>query len=363
MAKTDNVNLTDALKTGENLDVALEGFANKIQDKVLAEAQLHANDAVALSESAGISLSGEERKYFMEAIDSGKGFANIGEVVPPTIINRVFDNLQKDRPLLRAIQFVNVGLSTEWILSNGVNTAFWGKLCVPVQELTDKGFTRLQIGQLKLSAFLPVCKAFLELNSPEWLARYVITVLTESIQKALELAIVDGTGNDQPIGMRRSLANVTSGTHAETTPVEIEKLDVQTAGNIMAAVSRVKINGVDDVGRAVSPQEVLLVVNPQTYYKKIFPMYTIQNAAGEYVSRFPLPFTIVQSEAMPEDEILAGLGRDYFFGLGMGTKLTSSDEYHFVEDERIYLAKMYGNGQPVFDGAFTRYTLKTTAEA
>ena len=363
MAKNENVSLTAALKDGENLDVALQGFANQIQDKVLGEARLYAQDAVALKDASGISLSGEERKYFMEAIESGDGFANIGAVVPPTIINRVFDNLQKDRPLLRAIQFVNVGLSTEWILSNGVNTAFWGKLCVPVTELTDKGFTRLQIGQMKLSAFLPVCKAFLELNSPEWLARYVITVLTESIQKALELAIVDGTGKDQPIGMRRSIANVSSEVHAETEAVEIEKLDVATAGAIMANVSRVKINGTDPVDRAVSPQEVVLLVNPQTYYKKIFPMYTVQNALGEYVSRFPLPFTIIQSEAMPEDEIVAGLATDYFFGLGMGTKLTSSDEYHFVEDERIYLAKMYGNGRPVFDGAFTRYTLKTTSEA
>lgn len=361
MAKNENVNLTDALKNGENLDVALQGFASQIQDKVLGEAQLLAQDAVALKDASGISLSGEEKKYFMEAIESGEGFANIDKVVPPTIINRVFDNLQKDRPLLRAIQFVNVGLSTEWILSNGVNTAFWGKLCVPVQELADKGFTRLNIGQMKLSAFMPVCKAFLELNSPEWLARYVITVLTESIQKALELAIVDGDGADQPIGMRRSITNVTSGKHAELTPVEIDALDIQTAGEIMATVSRVKINGVDDVDRAVSPSDVLLVVNPQTYYKRIFPMYTVQNALGEYVSRFPLPFTIVQSEAMPENEIVAGLGSDYFFGLGMGTKLTSSDDYHFIEDERIYLAKLYGNGQPIFEGAFTRYTLKAQA--
>ncbi|HAP6995837.1 TPA: phage major capsid protein, partial [Enterococcus faecium] len=30
----------------------------------------------------------------------------------------------------------------------------------------------------------------------------------------------------------------------------------------------------------------------------------------------------------------------------------ASDEYHFVEDERIYLAKQYANGQPKRNDSF-----------
>lgn len=358
MPKLDNEkNLTQALKTGENLDVALQQFADTIQTNVLAQAELHANDAVALREASQINLTGEEKAYFMAVIDSGEAFAGVDKVVPATVINRVFDNLIKNRPLLSKIDMVNTGLATEWIFSVGVNPAFWGSLCADIKELQDKGFRKVSFSQMKLSAFMPVCKAFLELNSPEWLARYVITVLTESIQVALEEAIVDGTGKEQPVGMRRSLANVTANEHNETVAVDIEKLDVATAGQIMAKISKVNIEG-SDIERDIDPSDVILLVNPQTYWKEIFPMYTIQNAQGQYVSNFPLPFEIVQSSAMPESEIVAGLASDYFFGLGMGSKITQSDEVRFIEDERVYMAKLYGNGQPKFDGAFTRYNLK-----
>lgn len=359
----ENDDLKVALESGENIDVALSAFADNIQTQVLAEARTYADDKAVLANRSGMELTSEERKYFMAVIDAGEGFSAVDQLVPATVINRVFDNLVEDRPLLRAIDMVNVGLATEWIFSVGVNPAFWGTLCSNIQELQDKGFRRVDINQMKLSAFMPVCKAFLELNSPEWLARYVVTVLTEAIQMALESAIVDGTGQNQPVGMRRSINNVTSGVHNETTAKEIEQLDPATSGEIMAALSKVTIEDGVVIERNLNPADVALVVNPQTYWKRIFPMYTTQTLNGAYVQNLPLPFNLIQSTAVPEDELVIGVARDYFFGLGMGTRITSSDEYHFVEDERIYLAKMYGNGQPKFDGAFQRYTLSDATKA
>lgn len=359
----ENDDLKVALESGENIDVALSAFADNIQTQVLAEARTYADDKAVLANRSGMELTSEERKYFMAVIDAGDGFSAVDQLVPATVINRVFDNLVADRPLLRAIDMVNVGLATEWIFSVGVNPAFWGTLCSNIQELQDKGFRRVDINQMKLSAFMPVCKAFLELNSPEWLARYVVTVLTEAIQMALESAIVDGTGQNQPVGMRRSINNVTSGVHNVTTAKEIAQLDPATSGEIMAALSKITIEDGVVIERNLNPADVALVVNPQTYWKRIFPMYTTQTLNGAYVQNLPLPFNLIQSTAVPEDELVIGVARDYFFGLGMGTRITSSDEYHFVEDERIYLAKMYGNGQPKFDGAFQRYTLSDATTA
>ncbi len=42
--------------------------------------------------------------------------------------------------------------------------------------------------------------------------------------------------------------------------------------------------------------------------------------------------------------------------MGVGTaksgKIEYSDEYHFLEDERIYLVKLYGHGEPLDNNAF-----------
>lgn len=341
---------------------AMTLFAENIQANVLREAEAFVGDRTQLQEAAGIVLNKQERDYFMQVIESGEAFAGTTELVPVTIINRVMDNLVQAHPLLAQIDMANVGLATEWIFSVGVNPAFWGTLCSDIKQLQDKGFRKVSLSLYKLSAFMPVCKALLDLNSPEWLAQYVITILTESIYIALEGAIVDGTGKEMPVGMRRDAETQTNGEAQPIAAVDIEGLTPQVAGDIMASLSKIEVDTGVTIERTVAPSDVLLMVNPQTYYKELFPNFTVTDMNGNYVQRLPLPFTLVQASAVPEGEILVGRGKDYFFGLGRSTQITSSDDVRFIEDERVYLAKMYGNGQPKFKGAFKRFTLKKPVE-
>ena len=41
-------------------------------------------------------------------------------------------------------------------------------------------------------------------------------------------------------------------------------------------------------------------------------------------------------------------------GTGKGGKIEYSDEYHFLEDERMYLTKLYGDGKPLDSASFIR---------
>jgi HK97 family phage major capsid protein len=54
-------------------------------------------------------------------------------------------------------------------------------------------FHKLNFGQTKLSAFVPVCKAMLDLG-PAWLDRYVRTILYEALANGLEDGIINGRG-------------------------------------------------------------------------------------------------------------------------------------------------------------------------
>ena len=36
-----------------------------------------------------------------------------------------------------------------------------------------------------------------------------------------------------------------------------------------------------------------------------------------------------------------GIAKNYFMGLGSQQKILKSDDYHFIEDETVYLAKMF----------------------
>lgn len=356
--------LANEKSTETDIQAAMSLFADNIQQNVLSEAEAFMGDQAELAARSGLTLTKEEKKYFMEVIESGEAFAGTTDLVPVTIINRVMDGLVKEHPLLAQVDMANVGLATEWIFSIGVNPAFWGTLCANIQELQDKGFRKVSLSLYKLSAFMPVCKALLDLNSPEWLAQYVITVLQESIYIALEQAIVDGTGKEMPIGMRRDATNTTNGEAQVIAAEEIAGFTPLVAGKIMAGLSKIEIETGVTIERSVAPTDVLLMVNPQTYYLELFPNFTTTDLNGNFVQRLPLPFTVIEATAIPEGEIVVGRGKDYFFGLGRATRITQSDDVRFIEDERVYMAKMYGNGMPKFNGAFKRYTLaQPTPEA
>lgn len=188
---------------------------------------------------------------------------------------------------------------------------------------------------------------------PVWLDRYVRTVLVESLRIALEQAIVDGTGKDMPVGMMRDMSKQTSGEYAEKTAEPITALDAATMGGLMARLSKFNIEGVDDpIYRNVNPSDVVLIVNPTDYWSKVFPAKTVLTANGEYVQVLPVPVSDLQSTAVPEGKAVIGVASDYFMGVGSTLKIEASDEYHFVEDERIYLAKQYANGQPKRNDSF-----------
>lgn len=346
---------------------AMVGFANNIQQKMIQEAteriQNEQGDAQILVKRGLNALTKQERQYYNEVIEH-EGFAGVETLVPKTVFERVFEDLVQSHPLLQEIEFVNTTATTEWVYSKGVNPAWWGKLCEEIKELLDNGFETVQTTLFKLSAFIPVCKAMLDLG-PEWLDRYVRTVLVESMYIALEQAIVAGTGKDQPIGIIKDLDTVTNGVYADKTAEKLDDLSPLTFGEkIMVPLTRVVLKR-DESGkvtketkRVVDPNKVLLIVSPDDYWSKIYPATTFLNANGTYVKDvLPLPVKVVQSVAIESGKMAVGLAKDYFMGVGSQQKVEVSDEYRFVEDQRTYLAKQYANGRPKNNDSFLLFDI------
>ncbi|SHH56478.1 phage major capsid protein, HK97 family [Clostridium intestinale DSM 6191] len=207
------------------------------------------------------------------------------------------------------------------------------------------------MGLNKLSAFLPVAKSMLDLG-PAWLDRYVRAILGESVQNGLEEGIIKGSGKNMPIGMNRQVGDdvtVTGGEYPEKQTVPVTRLDPVTYGDLISSLAKTP----KDKSRVVS--EVLMLVNPVDYLKKVMPASTVIRTDGSYASNvFPFPTRVIQSIQVPEDRAIIGLGRRYFMGIGTAKsgKIEYSDEYKFLEDERVYLVKLYGHGEPLDNNAF-----------
>lgn len=192
-------------------------------DEIRAEA-----DRKVLAERGVRQLTSEERKYYQRFAEAAKSknpkqaLVDADLTLPITVMNAVFDELQTSHPLLSAIDFVNTtGITQMLMATNGEQQAVWGKLCDTIVKEIMAGFTDVNMTLLKLSAFIPVCKAMLDLG-PEWLDSFVRQVLYEALANGLEYGVVTGDGNDEPIGMDRQIGDdvtVTGGVYPEKSPV------------------------------------------------------------------------------------------------------------------------------------------------
>lgn len=354
--------MNESLKEGneEKFAETFVEFANHLQDSIIGEAKdvVQSVDSNVLASRGVRQLTSKENEFYQKTIDAMKSpnpkqaLANLDVVMPETIIDAVFEDLEQEHELLSAIDFTNTtGITKMLVNKHDKQLATWDALTTEIVTELTSGFELMDMTLNKLSAFIPVSKDMLDLG-PNWLDRYIRTILGEAIAFGLEEAIINGTGKNMPIGMNRDVSedvSVSGGVYPEKTPVSVTSLDPKAFGELLATLSETP-NGNP---RKVS--NVLMVVNPTDYLTKVMPATTIRGNDGLYRSDvLPFPTKVVQSVQVPKGKAIIGLGHRYFMGIGTAKsgKIDYSDDYRFLEDERVYLTKLYGHGQALDDNAF-----------
>src|SRR5690606_6833055 len=189
--------------TPEQLENAFDEMFTALQtdltEQITNEARNEVHDAQILAARGQNVLTSTERKFFNEVIAS-EGFAE-DAILPVTTQERVFEDLVSEHPLLEAIGLQDLGAVTRFIKSDPTKAYAWGKLFGDIKGQVSAAFTDEEIGQLKLTAFAVIPKDMLELG-PEWVERYVRTLLVESYSVGLEYGLVIGIGpaQNEPIG-------------------------------------------------------------------------------------------------------------------------------------------------------------------
>lgn len=344
----------------EAFAVAFEELSQNIQDRILNELEQmrQANDVAILNGRGVRQLTSDEMKYYQAVIEAMRSsnpkqaLTDLTVTMPKTIIDRVFEDLTEQHPLLEEIDFQDTsGLIEMYLNTDETQLASWGSLTGKISKELSSGFKLVSVSLKKLSAFLPVCKAMLDLG-PAWLDQYVRTILTEAIYNGLEKGIIAGTGKDEPIGMMKKVGadvSVTGGVYPDKDATKVVNFDSKTYGELIANLVKTP----NDKTRTVD--HVIMVVNPSDYFKKVMPGTTIMSPTGTYTNNvLPYPTVIIQSTQVPEGKAVFGLGKKYFMGIGTAKsgKIEYSDDYHFLDDERVYLTKLYGHGEPVDNNAF-----------
>lgn len=316
-------------------------------------------DAQVLMSRGVRQLTSEERDFFQAfgkaaaANNPRQALADLDKVMPKTVVDHVFRDLVTKHPLLSKINFINAGYITEYMVNtNGHQEAVWGELCDEIVKDLTSGFKVVPTNLFKLSAFLPLCKAMLDLG-PEWLDNYVRSVLYEAQANGWEAGIVSGTGKSQPIGMDKIVGDdavVTAEGYTAKDAIAITDLYADTIGGLLAQLS------VGPNGNSREVHTPIMVVNYTDYYQKVFPATTLMTSDGSYRRDvLPYPIDIIPSAGLKtQGQARFGDASRYLAlaGSPKSGNIEYSDHAQFLQDKRVYLIKGYGNGMPQDNNAF-----------
>ena len=339
--------MNDESKTNEEIASAFMAVMEAKVTEYREEMNLVREDASILAGRGVRQLTSAEKKYFAAVGDRMlKGALDFSDLpMPKTVFESVFEDLRTETDsLLAELDLVDTTGLTEFVMRSGdVEAAWWGPLCDEIKKELEMAFKKVKVNQLKLSAYLPVCKSMLALG-PEWLDRFVREMLREAAKLGLIKGFVTGTGKDEPIGADRNLAgSVVNGVYPKKTAVKIEYFSPTGMAPIMTKLSN---NGKRAVGN------LIMIVNPVDYYNIVMPA-VLRFIGGEYRIVTPYPFKIFPiGDVTDSQRAVFGIGKKYFLGVGSNEQIEYSNEYRFLEDERVYLTKILANGMPKDNDAF-----------
>lgn len=317
------------------------------------------NDMMVLQQRGLRVLTSEENSWYQEFIGAVKtgakqAITNLTAAMPITIIDRVIDDMKKNHPLLSAITIQNAA-GAQKLVMNGVQMASklgsWGQITSPITEELAGQIKVADVTVAKYTAYFIIPKDFVKFNftfAPMWVDQYIRIILSESVAFGLEKTIVSGDGDNQFIGMDRDISSVSGGKYAQKTAVAITDWEDSYA-DVIATMAKDGNNDDRNV------PEVLLVVNPVDAIKKVRKAQnTITHAGIIDMISHTWPTKVVTSSMVAANSAIVGIAANYFAAINGGTSgiIEYDDSAQFLQDNRIYTTRVYGNGQPVDNTSF-----------
>lgn len=342
-AKNEFINAVNNGEPQERQNELYGDMINQLFEETKLQAKAEAERVSSLPKSAQ-SLSANQRSFFMD-INKNVNYKE-EKLLPEETIDRIFEDLTTNHPLLADLGIKNTGLRLKFLKSETSGVAVWGKIYGEIKGQLDAAFSEETAIQNKLTAFVVLPK---DLNDfgPAWIERFVRVQIEEAFAVALETAFLKGTGKDQPIGLNRQVqkgVSVTEGAYPEK-----EEQGTLTFANPRATVNELmqvfKYHSTNEKGKSVAVKgNVTMVVNPSDAFE-VQAQYTHLNANGVYVTALPFNLNVIESTVQEAGKVLTYVKGLYDGYLAGGINVQKFKETLALDDMDLYTAKQFAYGK------------------
>ena len=282
-------------------------------------------------------------------------------LIPDVLLGLVRTETAERSKLLRFVRVVNVSGHARQNIMGVIPEAVWTEMCASINELTF-GFNQVEVDGFKVGAYIAMCNAILHDNDIN-LVSEILSVISEAMAKALDKAILFGTGTKMPIGIATRLAQTAQpenwGAKApawtDLHTANIQKINASASdgtaffSQIIAKLALAKPK--------YSSDGLFWVMNRRTHLDILNKSLNF-NANGAIVAgvnTFPIiGGTIVEFEddEIADFEIIGGYGGNYLLAQRQGATFAQSEHVFFLDDQTVFKGTARYDGMPLAGEAF-----------
>lgn len=320
----------------------------------------------------------DESKEFLstvrDAIANKRAISNVGVLIPDVWLPLIRTEIAKASRLLPYVRLRPVSGDANQPIAGSVPEAVWTDCCASLNEIS-LAFNMITVGCHKVGAYMAICNATLE-DADIDLSEEIMSALSIAIAKALDKAIIFGTGIKMPMGFVTRLAQTSepadwdamapAWTDLHTSNVVTLNIDGSSgAAFFQALIEKLAIAKPKDAGSNAEP---VWIMNRKTHLHIMAKALAFDANAALQANTSLMPIIggrIVEfeDEKIPDNWIGGGFFDNYLMAERAGVKIGNSDAPFYLQDMTAFKASARYDGKPVFGEAFVVVRFDNTAPA
>ena len=303
------------------------------QEEIKMETKTFAIESAEYREAYLLQLQGKELTTEQRAAVNGAA------AIPTQTQEKIFRYLEES-PILSRIDLTHIPGNVVLPVESAVADASWVAMGTASTDSGD-GITSISLGAHKLIKTLEIT-ADVESMAIDAFEAWIVSKLGEKMEKALDAAVFNGSGSNQPTGICKTISTATgSFTKAQATYKDliaiIAALSSGPAKNATFAMPRklffTDVIGIEDKnGQPVCHADV---ASPAKY-----------NILG---------YPVVLDDNIPADTILFGDFGAYKMNIAKAPVISSDDSVAFRTGNRVYRGLALADGKLALASAFVRF--------
>lgn len=295
------------------------------------------------------------------AIANKRAITNAGLTIPTVMLDLVREEIAKNSKLLPFVRLRNITGKGRQNILGALPEGVWTEMCANLNELTIT-FNQVEVDGFKVGGYIAVCNAVLE-DSDVALADEVVTAIGGAIGKALDKAILFGTGTKMPIGIATRLAATSEpswwGTNdpafTDLHTSNIKTLNINTSSGAAFFIALVEKLAI--AKPKYSGEGLFWAMNRKTHLDLMAKAMAFDSSAALVANTEFMPVvggTVVEFEddQLADYEIIGGFGGNYLLAERAGIEFASSDIPLFLADQTVFKGTARYDGKPLCGEAF-----------